>query len=69
MCVVVDDQKAQPVEIDTDHANAGVAHLHTVKTQRFVVNAGCLSERPAGSTNAGYLLQLRKTPKLMGSWS
>jgi hypothetical protein len=26
MRVVVDDQKAQPVEIDTDHANSRAAH-------------------------------------------
>jgi hypothetical protein len=35
MRVVVDDQKAQPVEIDTDHANSRTAHagahLRTVK--------------------------------------
>ena len=35
MRIVVDDQKAQPVEIDTDHANSGAAaakaHLRTVK--------------------------------------
>ena len=35
MRVVVDDQKAQPVEIDTDHANSRAAHagahLRTVK--------------------------------------
>jgi hypothetical protein len=35
MRVVVDDQKAQPIEIDTDHANSRAedaeTHLRTVK--------------------------------------